>query len=86
MDEEIMNEEVMGEEEEVMEESGMQEQIMQAIQPCLDRIANGEYATKDEAIDAMIADLEAAREGGEVMGGLGIEDEPMDLGDAEDEL
>lgn len=65
-------------------ESPIKREIETAIQPSLDRIDAGEYATKDEAIDALIADLEAAR-GGENLGGLGIEDQGFELPE-EDEL
>lgn len=52
------------------EETTLSADIQDAIAPCLEKIEKGEYATKNEAIDALIADLEAARES-EPMGGLG---------------
>lgn len=45
------------------------EEVMKIIQPCLDKIEKGEYASKNEAIDALVADLEAAKDG-EEMGGI----------------
>lgn len=36
--------------------------IEQAIQPCMDAVDAGEYSSKNEAIDALIADLQAAKE------------------------
>lgn len=76
-------EETTDELEEGAEDNVIQSEIQTAIQPCLDRIEAGEYATKDEAIDAMIADLEAARD--QSMGGLGIDDNEMELPEAEEE-
>lgn len=53
-------------------ESSIEGDVQAAIQPCLDRIKAGEYASKDEAIDALIADLEAAKTSEPAMGGLGM--------------
>jgi hypothetical protein len=56
------------------------EDINTAVQACLEK----PYSSKDDAIDAVIADLEALKDG-PAMGALGGSEEKMDLGEAEGE-
>lgn len=51
----------------------MRPMIEEAVKNCLDKADAGEYKTKNEVLDALIADIEALRET-EGMGGLGSED------------
>lgn len=60
-----------------MNNEQIKKDIQTAVDSCMQKIEAGEYRTKNEAIDAVIADLEALKET-EGMGGLG-ESEKMDL-------
>ncbi len=67
---------------EAKEAEALKGEISAAVEACL---AKG-YATKDEAIDAVVADLEALKEGGPDMGGLGtVAEDGMPLPEAEEE-
>lgn len=56
------------------EGSDIESEVLAVIQPCLDGLKEGKYASKEEAIDAMVEKLEAARgEEGNPLGGLGDE-------------
>jgi hypothetical protein len=43
------------------DQGNMMDEVMKIMQPCLDKIAAGDYKSKDEAIDALVADLQAAK-------------------------
>lgn len=55
----------------------LKEKIQGAVDECLTKVEAGEYRNDNEAIDAVIADLEALKQT-EGMGGLG-EESPMNL-------
>jgi hypothetical protein len=84
-----------GEEEEMMMEEGEEEmeeetvdplkdEVMAAVQACFEEGGEAYDKGGDEAIDAVIAKLEAMKGGDKpTLGGLGESGEPMDLGEAE---
>jgi hypothetical protein len=57
----------------------LKDKIQGAVDTCIAKVEAGEYRNDNEAIDAVIADLEALKET-EGMGGLG-EEGPMDIPD-----
>ena len=72
MPEEEMNEEKM------LEEEPLQAQVMTAVEECFSEGGVAYDLEGDAAIDAVITKLEGMKTG-DTIGGLGINDEPLDL-------
>ncbi len=73
-------------EEEMDEEAAntFKEEVMAAVEACFEEGGEAYDKGGDEAIDAIIAKLEAMKGGDKpTLGGLGESGEPMDLGEAE---
>lgn len=76
-----------GEEMEMEEEAApLKDKVMEAVEACFTEGGEAYDKGDDEAIDAVIKKLEAMKGGDKkpAIGGLGIEEDKMDLGEAED--